>query len=159
MIYCEYPMLNSTQANHLYEVGSLMILLHIEFGDKLRFVTPSSLKRFLTGKGNAPKSHDPAKCGVGKKPLCVVCGAKALHHIEFDSDPGKDKLHAYGLYALGVAIENGEIEYEPIARRGAGKKAIAKQKTLKRKRDKLSKVLVEYKPTSKRARKPKPKSC
>jgi hypothetical protein len=140
IIYCESPMLNGAQANHLFEVGCMMMLLHLMFRNRLRLITPSTLKKYLTGKGNAPKSHDPTKCGIGKKPMCVVCGAKALHSISFDKDPGLDKIHAWGLWQFGMDVQAGLVEYVPLAIRGSGKGAKAKQRAIKNKNAKLKKA-------------------
>ena len=134
VLYVESAMLNGIAANHLYETGAFNITLHRLFGDdRLRWVTPSTLKKFITGKGNAPKKHDPAKCGVGKKPMCVSCGALALHGMTFEKDAGKDKLHAWGLAAYGAAVEAGTEEYKPLARRGQGKAQVAKRQAKARK--------------------------
>ena len=100
-LFCEGAMMNAAQAHHLYEVGLLMRTLADEIGLKnLSLVTPTTLKKYLTGDGRSPKEH--AKCRKVLKtgkigPPCVVCGAKELHNIEFDKDAGKDKLHAWGL--------------------------------------------------------------
>jgi hypothetical protein len=129
ILYVEAPMLNATHANHLYEVGMLNISLCYTFSNaRLRWITPATLKKFITGKGNAPKNHDAIKCV--KKP-CVTCGAWTLHQMKFEGDPGKDKLHSWGLAKMGQLIEAGELEYTPIARRGKGGKKKCKQTTAK----------------------------
>ena len=122
IIYVESAMLNSTQANHLYEMGMYFISLYNMFSEhRLRFISPATLKKYISGKGNAGKSHVATVCGVGKHPLCVTCAARDIHHITFEHDPGKDKLHAFFLFKLGTEIESGYIPYIAPVRRGRGK--------------------------------------
>lgn len=128
-LYCEAPMIGP-DANHLYEVGILMSVLADEIGtDNIVLVTPSTLKKHLTGHGDAPSKHAqceaPRKNGKGNRPKCVVCGALELHNISFDKDAGRDRLHGWGLWHLGTEVEAGRIQFSEPARRGKGKTKVA----------------------------------
>jgi hypothetical protein len=141
-LYCEAPMVGPN-ANHLYEVGILMCILAGEIGlENIVLVTPSTLKKFMTGHGDAPSKHTqcqaPRKNG-SLRPLCVACGTKALHGIEFEGDKGLDKLHGWGLAEFGRLVEAGKLEHTQPARRGKGKAKVAKHNALiKRKARKVT---------------------
>ena len=101
-------------AGHLFEMGVWFTIFHQTFPN-YRLVTPSQLKSFVTGKGNFSKA---------KMPLAVF----KRWNIEFDADPGLDKLHAYCLYRLGMEVENGAYELTESKRRGQGHDAKAATK-------------------------------
>jgi hypothetical protein len=142
-VYIEGPMLNAAQAHHLYEVGFLMCAITKRLGEEhLVQVQPTTLKKFLTGDGRSPKNHKDCRkiLKSGKiGPPCVSCGAKELHGIEFDKDAGKDKLHSWGLWKFGTAVESGKLEFTPPQSRGKGKAKVAKHNALvKRKQRKAA---------------------
>lgn len=100
---------------HLYEVGWLMCEIYraaVLVGAKIIEVSPSTLKKFATGKGNTKK--DEMKLKVFRK-----------WGIEFEKDPGSDKLFAYCLWRYGMAVVAGEIVHTPSAPRGAKRKKVA----------------------------------
>jgi hypothetical protein len=141
--YIEAPMVGPT-ANHLYEVGVLMAELARELDiENIVLVTPKTLKKHMTGDGGSPKKH--AQCRkvnakTGKiGPPCVVCGVQELHGISFEKDAGADKLHAWGLWSFGTAVESGKIAFTPPARRGKGKVKVAHRKAVAKKKEKLDK--------------------
>jgi Holliday junction resolvasome RuvABC endonuclease subunit len=98
------------------DAGYLMAhfdLLAEEYGATVYVVPPSTLKKFVTGKGNTPKAEMALR--VFKK-----------WKIEFDRDPGCDKLMAYCLHRYGVALLAGEIEHAAPKPRGQGRHAKAR---------------------------------
>lgn len=143
VIYVESAMLNGAMAHHLYEMGMYYMALYNMFSEhRLRFITPAALKKQISGKGNASKNHDAATCGVGTKPKCVTCAARDIHGITFDKDIGKDKLHAYFLWKIGMDIEAGITEYKPLARRGKGKQRKCKTKPIETTKQSLTKAVI-----------------
>jgi hypothetical protein len=137
-LFCEGAMMNAAQAHHLYEAGLMMRTLADEIGlENLSLVTPTALKKYLTGDGRSPKEHKTCRKVLksGKiGPPCVTCGAKELHNIEFEKDAGKDKLHSWGLAMYGKDVIAGKIIHVEPARRGKGvakvkhRAAVAKKK-------------------------------
>lgn len=100
---------------HLYEVGWLMCEIY-RAASMMRAtvieVSPSTLKKFASGKGNTKK--DEMKLKVFRK-----------WGIEFEKDPGADKLFAYCLWRYGMAMLAGEIVHTPSAPRGSKRKKVA----------------------------------
>ncbi len=128
----EAPSLNAGASNHLMEVGYLT--RHIEdvvckFGHvHFLYVPPSSLKKWACGDGSAPKKHTK-DCGTvkhlkkGDKTIkCIKCSVKEKFGVEFEKDPGQDKLIAYMLTQYGEAVANGTVKHNEPLRRGKGKK-------------------------------------
>jgi hypothetical protein len=120
-IFIEAAMSTSRDAMHLYELGWLMNDLHsdlrTQFGStrvqmwksilSVREVPIATLRKWATGKGNAPK--DVMKLAVYKK-----------FGVEFDRDPGCDKLFAFLLAQYGRAVLAGDIQEVLKVRRGQG---------------------------------------
>jgi hypothetical protein len=117
-VWIEAPMLSSLGggASHLYELGWLMNdlyrLIEAEIPQTviIREVPTATVRKFATGKGNTPKSQMSLQ--VFKR-----------FGIEFEKDPGCDKLFAYCLQRYGVAFRSGDVVHIPSARRGSGKKS------------------------------------
>ena len=115
-VYIEAPKLNSEHANHLYEVGWFMAKVY-DWADsrqtptQVREVSNGDVIKFMLGKG------------VGTKTQLAIKAYK-LWRIEFDKDPKHDKLFSYLIYQYGSAIERGDNEYRPPARRGEGRRAV-----------------------------------
>jgi hypothetical protein len=129
-LFVEAPMLTAhgNGAHHLYELGWLMNDLHHIVpseadGHVLGIVeVPSAtLRRWCTGNGNTAKAEMKLK-------------AFKRFGVEFERDPGCDKLFAYLLARYGRALLMGEITHEAPKRRGAGKTASAHKKTRDRKK-------------------------
>lgn len=118
-IYLEGPMLNAGKANvgHLFEMGMWFDIFYNDFYGlcAISIVQPTTLKKFMTGKGNSAKQSIPLF--IYKK-----------WGVEFTDDPGLDKAHAYGLHRYGLAVANGELEHIPVSRRGAAEKNRRAQK-------------------------------
>lgn len=95
----------SVGAGHLFEMGVWFAHYYMNFPSP-HLVTPSQLKSYVAGKGNFPKS---------KMPLAVY----KRWGIEFEGDPGLDKLHAYCLVQLGREHTAGTFDYTEAKRRGA----------------------------------------
>lgn len=116
-IFIEGPMA-SQHAQHLYELGWLMNDLHTllpvtRAGQgiaAIHQVPIATLRKWVTGKGNAPK--DVMKLRVFQR-----------FGIEFEKDPGCDKLFAYVLARYGRAALAGEIQEVTSKRRGSGARA------------------------------------
>lgn len=117
-LFIEAPMVSARGAMHLYELGWLMNDLHTllpvtRAGQgivAIHQVPIATLRKWVTGKGNAPK--DVMKLRVFQR-----------FGIEFEKDPGCDKLFAYVLARYGQAVLAGEIEEVATKRRGAGARA------------------------------------
>ena len=117
-IFVEGPMVSARGAMHLYELGWLMNDLHTllpvtRAGQgivAIHQVPIATLRKWVTGKGNAPK--DVMKLRVFQR-----------WGIEFEKDPGCDKLFAYVLARYGQAVLAGEIQEVATNRRGAGRRA------------------------------------
>lgn len=106
----EGPSIGSAMAGALWDAGYLRAridLLAREHGAVIYTVPPSTLKKFVTGKGNTPKADMALK--VWKK-----------WAIDFADDKGGDKLHAYCLARYGQALLAGEIVHEAPKPRGQG---------------------------------------
>lgn len=120
ILYIEAPAFGQvSQASHLYELGWLMRDLHLwlkneTFGDivKIVEVSTTALRKWATGKGNTKK--DDMKLKVFQK-----------FAVEFDQDPGCDKLFAFLLCRFGEGVEAGKIAFEPSAKRGAKRRSAA----------------------------------
>jgi Holliday junction resolvasome RuvABC endonuclease subunit len=100
------------QAGSLWDMGYLagrVEQLAQSTGHKLLIVNPLTLKKFITGKGNAPKITIPL--AVYKK-----------WGVEFDKDIGADKAHAYALHRYGLAVQSGEITHEDMGLHGSTRK-------------------------------------
>lgn len=116
MFFIEAPMLRAAHnaGNHLFDLGWLMndliSCIELEYQVTPVLVPTLTLKKFASGKGNTKK--DEMKLAVFKK-----------WQVEFDRDPGCDKLHAYCLHKYGEAVLHGDVEVTPIRRRGDKKKA------------------------------------
>lgn len=112
-VYIEGPAFGQQRgASHLYELGWLMrdlyCGLHTETAGNVLSITevnPSTLRKWATGKGNTPKAE--MKLRVFKK-----------FGVEFEDDPGCDKLFAFLLARYGMAHRGGEIDHKPAAKRG-----------------------------------------
>lgn len=120
-IFIEGPALRAATnaGNHLYDLGWLMhdlvTTLELEYVRTPVIVPTLAVKRFASGKATCKK--DEMKLAVFKK-----------WRVEFDRDPGCDKLHAFVLHKIGEAALRGEEVIAPIRRRGEGqrkKKAVA----------------------------------
>lgn len=119
-LYIEAPAFaQASQASHLYELGWLMRELYLwlkneTIGDVIKIVEVSTtaVRKWATGKGNTKK--DDMKLAVFKK-----------FGVEFDADPGCDKLFAFLLCRFGEGVENGTIEFTPSAKRGAKRRSAA----------------------------------
>lgn len=111
--YIEAPSFGSaSMASHLYELGWLMSEIHGSVGqyiEKVVEVPPTTLRKWATGKGNTKK--DAMKLAVYKK-----------FGVEFENDPGCDKLFAFLLCKFGEAVEAGEVEFKPSSLRGQNRR-------------------------------------
>lgn len=107
----EGPALGSPRgASHLYEIGWLMCeidRLARFLGAQQIIVQPSTLRKFVTGKGNTPKEE-----------LALRCFKR--WGVEIAGDRGSNKLEAYCLHRYGLAVVAGEIAHVEIAKRGKG---------------------------------------
>jgi Holliday junction resolvasome RuvABC endonuclease subunit len=116
-VYIEAPMLSSLGggASHLYELGWLMNDLYRAIEAEIpqqvivREVASATVRKFATGKGNTPKTQ--MSLAVFKR-----------FGVEFDRDPGCDKLFAFCLQRYGEAVARGDVVFIGSARRGAGAK-------------------------------------
>jgi hypothetical protein len=101
---------------HLFEMGIWFARFYETFDNisDIRLVSPSQLKSYVASKGNYPKA---------KMPLAVY----KRWNVEFEQDPGLDKLHAFCLVRLGTAVELGEFEYVEPHRRGQGVRSAKKR--------------------------------
>jgi crossover junction endodeoxyribonuclease RuvC len=85
------------------ELGGIVRLLLFKNNIKTLIAPPTSLKKFITGKGNAPKSDMKMK-------------TLAKYDIEFTDD---NECDAFGLAMMGKAYLNGtNIKYEQEALKG-----------------------------------------
>lgn len=114
-LFIEAPMMAAPAhgGNHLFDIGWLMndILAAIHSEGCVSILVPIlSVKKFASGKGNTKK--DEMKLAVFKK-----------WGVEFEKDPGCDKLHAFVLHKIGVEVLAGRYQVAPIARRGKGRAA------------------------------------
>lgn len=113
LFFVEAPMLRAAAhgGSHLYDLGWLMNdlvnTLEAEYRATPVFVPTLTVKKFAGGKGNTKK--DEMKLAVYKR-----------WAVEFDRDPGCDKLHAFVLHKYGEAVVNGELQPVEIRRRGRG---------------------------------------
>ncbi len=112
-LYIEAPAFGqASQASHLYEIGWLMNDLHTRLPDlvgrvkRIEEVSTTTIRKWATGKGNTPK--DGMKLAVYKR-----------FGVEFESDPGCDRLFAFLLCRFGEAVERGEADFTPSRKRGA----------------------------------------
>ena len=117
VVYIEAPLLSSMGggANHLYELGQLIACLYDyleDYAERIVEVPSSTVRKFATGKGNTPKTQ-------------MALQVFKRFGIEFEKDPGCDKLFAYALHRYGLAVESGEVQHVAPLRRGAGKKSRA----------------------------------
>jgi hypothetical protein len=102
---------------HLFEMGFWFARFYEEFDNaQIHLVSPSQLKGFVASKGNYPKA---------KMPLAVY----KRWGVEFDGDPGLDKLHAFCLVKLGEAVRDGQFEYVEPHRRGKGTRTAKKRQS------------------------------
>ena len=120
-IYVEGPLLRAAHAKtengstkiiaHLFDMG-IWFCAFMNYASQQSWnvvtVSPSTLKKFVCGKGQAQKQQ-------------VLLQAYKKWNIEIGQDPGLDKLHAYCLVKYGEAIERGEFKHEPYTRRGKSK--------------------------------------
>lgn len=122
-VFIEGPMAASRDAMHLYELGWLMDDLHTNLPVEcpgivaIHEVPIATLRKWATKKGNSPK--DEMKLAVYKK-----------FGIEFERDPGCDRLFAFLLVKYGQGVLAGTI-HEVVAKgRGQGRRAkqIARQR-------------------------------
>jgi hypothetical protein len=86
-------------------------------------VPPSTLKKWVTGSGKTTDGKEPMRAAV-----------KERWGVEFEMDKKHNKGDAFCLYKYGVAILEGDIQFTPTARRGKGKKTVARKKAEKNKR-------------------------
>lgn len=110
--FVEAPMLRAvSNGSHLFDLGWLMndllSAITLEYEIECVLVPTLTLKKFASGKGNTKK--DEMKLAVFKK-----------FGVEFERDPGCDKLHAFVLHKYGEALLRGEIESTVVKRRGEG---------------------------------------
>lgn len=126
----EAPMLTALGggSNHLFEMGflfhDLLFLLPSEVHAHIfrTFRVPTStVRKWAVGKGNIAK--DDMKLKVFQK-----------FGVEFDADPGADKLFAFLLAKFGAGVIAGEVEFTGGKRRGSGARAKAAIKKAKRTR-------------------------
>jgi len=118
VLFVEAPAFGQARgASHLYELGWLMHDLHCllptqTYGDVLSVneVNPATLRKWATGKGNAPK--DEMKLRAFKK-----------FGVEFERDPGCDKLFAFLLVKYGDAVISGKIVHSESPPRGKKRRA------------------------------------
>lgn len=106
----EGPSIGSAMAGALWDAGYLRAridLLAREYGAVIYTVPPSTLKKFVTGKGNTPKADMALK--IWKK-----------WAIDFADDKGADKLMAYCLHRYGLAVLAGDVEHVAPKLRGSG---------------------------------------
>lgn len=112
----EAPMLNPKMGMHLYEVGWIMSHVYDALATvgevRIIEVPPATLKKFVTTKGNADKT-------------AMAIRVYKRWGVEFPSDRGGNLVDAYCLHKYGVAVEAGEIEHVPSAKRGAKRKKAA----------------------------------
>jgi Holliday junction resolvasome RuvABC endonuclease subunit len=108
-------------ASAQFDAGYLMCRfdqLARQYGATPHVIQPTTLKKFVTGRGNAKKAE---------MPLAVFKKWK----MEFADDPGGDKLHAYCLFRLGEAMLAGKF-VAPIAKpRGTAAAAQREKKRAK----------------------------
>lgn len=118
-LFIEAPMLaaHGGGAHTLFETGWLMHDLYCGVdgmceGDVVAFtqVPRATLCKWAVGKGNIAKAD--MKLAVFKK-----------FGVEFDNDPGSDKLFAYILARYGQAVLAGDIAPHQSKRRGEGSHA------------------------------------
>lgn len=133
LVVLEAPVLNAMGgAHHPFECGWLYNDLYSRLpamvDQKLTIieVPTSTLRKWAVGKGNMPK--DQMKLEVFKR-----------FGVEFELDPGSDKLFAYLLYKYGVGVLEKSVEHTPVPRRGKGKKRAAKTSGTKSPQDKPDK--------------------
>lgn len=110
--------------SHLLEMGIWYGCFARCFGvgaAKITIINPATLKKFITGKGNAPKESVP---------LIVY----KRYGVEFDADPGFDKVHAFALERIGHAINDGTFDFKQPQRRGARRKTQSAANTARRTR-------------------------
>ena len=98
----------SSGKTNLYDRGYLRCSLDSVFYNHnclVIDVAPTTLRKFVCGRGNAPKMEVPVK--VLKR-----------WGVDFEDDAGANKAEAYALYQYGAAVIKGEIEYVPPLQRG-----------------------------------------
>lgn len=112
----EAPMLNPKLGMHLYEVGWIMSHVYDAFDtvsyvpeNQIIEVSPATLKRFVTGKGNVDKT-------------AMALRAYKRWGIEIAGDKGGNLVDAYCLHRYGLAVVAGEIEHVVAAKRGQKRK-------------------------------------
>lgn len=114
-IFIEAPMMAAPAhgGSHLFDLGWLMhdimtcVPSVVVGGATFTLVPILAVKKFASGKGNTKK--DEMKLAVFKK-----------WGVEFERDPGCDKLHAFVLHKYGQAVLSGELAAPVIKRRGKG---------------------------------------
>ena len=110
VFFIEGPSFGNAMAGALWDAGYLMARIDLfarHCGALLYVVPPATLKKWATGKGNTPKGDMALR-------LYKKWG------VEFEDDPGRDKLFAYALYRYGVAVVSGEVEHAVPKLRGQG---------------------------------------
>jgi Holliday junction resolvasome RuvABC endonuclease subunit len=110
LIVIEAPSFNAKSATtNLYDRGYLRSAIDA-VADDLKFrvveIAPTTLKKFVCGKGNASKMEVPVH--VLKKWAQL-----------FERDPGANKAEAYALYRYGLAFRAGEVQLVVAKKRGA----------------------------------------
>lgn len=122
VICIEAPMLSAhgAGAHFLFEAGWLYHSIYSYLGGRtvpnivsFTRVPSPTLRKWATGKGNTRK--DEMKLKVYRK-----------FGVEFEGDPGADKLFAFLLAKFGQAVLAGDVAFESPRRRGKGKDATAR---------------------------------
>jgi len=116
LLVVEGPLFFGSDATATWDAGYLMAridLLAKAYGVSVVVVQPTTLKKFVTGRGNAPKTE-------------VALEILDRWGVRFHDDRGADKAHAYGLHRYGLAYLAGEIDHHAPAARGSKKKPLKK---------------------------------
>ncbi len=112
ILVIEGPIFFGSDASAVWDAGYLMARLDqlamINRVDVL-VVNPTQLKKFVCGKGNAPKTE-------------VALDILQRWNVRFTDDRGADKAHAFALHKYGLAYLDGSLEHVPAKKRGRVKK-------------------------------------
>lgn len=110
----EAPLLRPMEHSHLFEAG-------IWYGEFVRQVYQSNCKATFVSAAKL-KSY----IGTRAKEDVPLAAFKKWG-VEFSGDAGRDKIHAFALFKLGVELEEGTYELDAIRRRGKGGRVKAKK--------------------------------
>ncbi len=116
LLVTEGPISYAADPAALFDAGYLKCALDDvahRYGCEVIVIQPATLKKHLTGRGNAPKTE-------------VALEILHRYGIRFTDDPGADKAHAFALHRYGMDVIEGKIAHADPVARGSKKKPLKK---------------------------------